>query len=455
VKLSAATEGAPRSLVARAGLTYATNLVVAFLSLFNVLIVSRALGPEGRGDVAFLTTIAFLASNLGTFGVQESNSNIGGRDRSARRALATNSLALGIVFGGLCVAVIAGLAELSGRIVAHQSGPLLWLIYAAIPMLVFQLLLRSLVASAYGYGITNVAWLIAPVVNVVGNGCAFFVGRLDLRFAVATWVLGQAISTGLLMWWIVARGEGFGLPSIRLMRTSLGFGLKSHPGRIMLLGNYRLDQWILGALAGDTQLGLYSVAVAWSEALFYLPTSLSLVQRPDLVRVGRREAARQTVVVVRAAMILTAFLAVGMLVAAPFLCVTIFGPAFHGSIADLRVLTLGAFGILLMKQLGNALTAQQHPVVASAMTGVAFVTITALDFTLIPRFGGLGASFASTIAYSIGGVAVGAGFVRTLGGRSGDFVPRGADVTGLIAGTRRFLRGLLAEPVLAPPDSGA
>ena len=52
----------------------------------------------------------------------------------------------------------------------------------------------------------------------------------------------------------------------------------------MLLGNYRLDQWFVGAIAGSRELGLYSVAVAWAEALWYLPTALASVQRPDLVR---------------------------------------------------------------------------------------------------------------------------------------------------------------------------
>jgi O-antigen/teichoic acid export membrane protein len=170
---------------------------------------------------------------------------------------------LSIAFGAGCVGVLALLAELWPRVVGDESGPLLWLIYAVIPVVVLQLLLRSLVQATYGYGVTNVAWLLAPVINVVGNGVAFFLGRLSVETAIGTWVLGQTISTCLLVWWMVARLGGFGKPNLPLARQSLGFGVKTHPGRIMLLGNYRLDQWILGALGGDRELGLYSVAVAW------------------------------------------------------------------------------------------------------------------------------------------------------------------------------------------------
>ena len=55
----------------------------------------------------------------------------------------------------------------------------------------------------------------------------------------------------------------------------------------MGVGNYRADQWIVGSIAGARELGLYSVAVAWAELLFYLPGVISLLQRPDLVRATR------------------------------------------------------------------------------------------------------------------------------------------------------------------------
>jgi hypothetical protein len=50
---------------------------------------------------------------------------------------------------------------------------------------------------------------------------------------------------------------------------------------------------------------------------------------------------------------------------APILVLTLFGDDFRGSIVELRILALGAFGIVAMKQVGNALTARQLPTRAS------------------------------------------------------------------------------------------
>jgi O-antigen/teichoic acid export membrane protein len=223
----------------------------------------------------------------------------------------------------------------------------------------------------------------------------------------------------------------------------VGFGIKTHAGQIGMVGNYRLDQWLLGSISGAKSLGLYSVAVAWAEVLFFLPNALATVQRPDLVRANRTEASRQASVGFRAGALLTLLSVVVLLGAAPFLCVTVFGSDFHGSIRDLRILALGAFGIAAIKQLGTALTSQNKPLLETAGILVAFAVTAVTDILLIPSHADLGASIASTVSYSAGGLAMAAIFVRALGGRVSDLLPRGTEV-------RWFLNAVRARTRRAP-----
>jgi Na+-driven multidrug efflux pump len=125
--------------------------------------------------------------------------------------------------------------------------------------------------------------------------------------------------------------------------------------------------------------------------------------------------------------------------------VTIFGEEFRGSIDDLRVLAFGAFGIVALKLLGNALIAQSKPMRANIGVGVAFVTTITLDLLLIPTHGGLGAAIASTAAYTAGGVAIVIVFSRTLGPRAGDLVPRGNELGPLL---RQLRTVLTARPAI-------
>src|SRR5215213_9028172 len=332
--------------------TYGTNLLVAGLSLFNVLIVSRALGPTGRGQVVFLTAIAWFTANLSTFGVQEANANLAGAEPRLRRALATNSVLFALVFGILTAAVLGLLIWAFPAIAGDSDAQLRWLVFASFPALILWVYLRFLVQADYAFTVTNVGWLLTPVANVTVNGLLAALGVLTVGAAVCAWLAGQLLGTALLVWYVARRLAGFGRPDFRLVRRVLGFGVRSHAGRVMLLGNYRLDQWILGAVSGSRELGLYSVAVAWAESLWYFPTAVAAVQRPNVVRASRAEAARHTAAAFRVAALVTTVLMVAVVIAAPFLCTTTFGEDFRGSIDDVRLLVAGSIGVVALKQLG-------------------------------------------------------------------------------------------------------
>ena len=83
-------------------------------------------------------------------------------------------------------------------------------------------------------------------------------------------------------------------------------------------------------MSSSKELGLYSVAVAWSEVLFFLPTTLVAVQRPDLVTGKPRGGQGASPQVLRGALALTLACTVVIVVLAPFLCTTIFGRASRG-----------------------------------------------------------------------------------------------------------------------------
>ena len=445
------------SFFAAAAFTYGTNVAVAVLSLVNVLVVARILGPSGRGGVAFLTAIAWFTSNLATFGVQEANANFAGAEPAARRSLATNSVLFALLFGLGAIAFLVVLIAVFPGVAGDSSSSLRWLTFASLPILILGIYMRFLVQADYGFGITNAAWLITPVANVGMNGLLAAFGVLSVGTAVATWIAGQTLATLLLLAHVRRKLAGFGRPDLRLAKRTLGFGVKSHAGRVMLLGNYRLDQWLLGAIAGSRELGLYSVAVAWAEALWFLPTTLSAVQRPDLVRAAKREAARLSTFIFRAAMVLTLVSAGAMLLLAPFLCVTIFGEEFRGSIIDLRILVLGTFGVVALKLLGNALTAQSRPVLASTAIGAGFAATIVLDVILIPPYGGLGAAIASSLAYTAGGLAIVLIFSRALASPVADLLPRRGELRlywRTVSGRLRRPRSVEEAAKTEPLDGG-
>ncbi len=425
----AEAQGFERPRFARsAATTYASNLAVAVISLVNVIITARFLGPTARGDIALLTTISGLTSTVALLGVQQSIVNLAGRDAGLRPALATNAVLLSVVMGALGSLVLGALLVVFPGLKGDVGTIMFTFVFLAVPVLIGRVYLQALLDSDYRFAFSNGVRLVAPVSGVLINGALGFAQVLSVGSAMTVWLAGQTVSTVLLGWYAGRRLSGFGRPSRALARRSLTFGTKSHLSHIISLGNWRLDQWFVGTMVGSRELGYYSVAVSWSEALFILPAALRNVQRPDLVRAGPREAGRQAARVFRICVLITLPAVLVMMLAAPFLCSTIFGDEFASSVDDLRWLLPGTFGIVALRILGDALIAQRRPMLPSIATGAALVVTIVLDVTLIPEHGGLGAAIASTAAYTVGGVMVALIFMRGLKVRGADILWRRDDI---------------------------
>ena len=419
---------------------YASYIAISVIGLANVLLISRVLGPTGRGEVVFLMTVASISGYLCNLSVQEANANLASLKAHRRSVLGTNSVLLSIGLG-LLAAGVATLALAYAPFLAEDvPTPRLAIALASIPSVTLQIYFVYLARGSYHFTIANLAMLAPPTVALLANAVMAIAGMLTVTTALASWSTGLGISALVL---VVEHGRrvGFGRPDPDLASEVVSFGLKSHVGGIFATGSYRMDQWILGAVAGPRELGLYSVAVAWSEGLSLLPTAIAAVARPDLVTAGRREAGRRAAVLFRVTVITTIVLAVTLVVAAPLLCTVIFGADFSGSVTPLRLLAVGSIGIVGAKVIGVALIAQRRPLLESAAMGIGFGVAIALYVSFIPPFGANGAAIASAIAYSVAGASAAVFLVRALSVSAVELIPRPFDVRRLVslafrAGTR-------------------
>jgi O-antigen/teichoic acid export membrane protein len=251
------------------------------------------------------------------------------------------------------------------------------------------------------------------------------------------------VGNGLSVLALVGHGlvrSGIGHPDVGLAREAVGLGARAHVGGVLATGSYRLDQWILGAAVGARELGVYSVAVAWFQGMFLLPQAVGAVIRPDIVRASKEEAARRAAALFRLTAVVTAVIGGAVVLLAPVLCAGVFGESFSDGAAPLRLLVAGAFGIVSLKILGNAMTAQGRPLLESAAMGAGFAVALALYITLIPWLGAEGAAIASTIAYSVSGVVSATLLVTRFHVPARDLIPRPVDIRTLGEIATRLIR---------------
>jgi O-antigen/teichoic acid export membrane protein len=435
----------PRKAGGRAAAaTYASYLGVSTIGLANVLLVSRVLGPAGRGEVVFLMTVAGISGYLFNLSVQEANANLSGLKAHRRPSLGTNSIllsvALGLLAAGAATLALAYAPFLSEDVPASH----LIIALASIPSVTLQTYLVYLARGSYQFTIANLSMLVAPVVSILANAILALTGTLSVTTALLSWSVGLGLSATVLVVDHALR-VGYGRADPGLAREAVSFGAKSHVGGVLATGSYRMDQWILGAVAGPRELGLYSVAVAWFEGLFLLPMAIGAVARPDLVLAKGAEAGRRAAMLFRVTLVVTTVFAIGLIIAAPLLCTVLFGEEFSGSVEPLRLLAVGSLGIVGAKVIGVALIAQRRPLLESASMGLGFVVAIALYVLLIPSLGADGAAIGSAVAYTVAGVASAAFLVRAFGVPIVELVPRPSDVRAIAELASRAL------PARRPP----
>jgi len=394
----------------------------------SVLLLARALPPDERGAVAFVTVSALVISTLASIGTTEATKVFAAQRPAARPRLLSNIVlvsATGGVLGGLAaVAALIGLGDAkpdgvgSLELAAIAAGSVVGALGLAGAAFLHGCSRFRVYSRLLAFG----PWLYAVLLAVIWVGWGLTIDR-----AVVAWVAAQAVPAALFCG-AAARLAGFGRPHLRLMAETVRYGVRAWLGGLAHLLNARVDQVLLGLLATQAALGTYAVAVNASEVLFYLPSAVGTALLPAVARMGADSGVDRTLRVFRVVMILTlAAVAVAALLG-PVLLPLVFGADYHGSVEPFLFLLPSAIGFVASSVFSNALLASGAPALSSLGPVVSLVIGVALDLILIPKYEATGAAIAASAALLCGGAAAAVAYGIRSGLRPGALVPRRDDV---------------------------
>ena len=370
-------------------------------SLGTNVILARSLGPEGRGVYAVAVVTPAIIALLAQLGIQNANVYYTSKKLIALDELAGHAVALGLVLGTLCFAVILGYVEVthSRRFLGIGSEYVL-VACAALPFYLLTIFFQGILQGAERFVQFNVVLLTQYAAPTFG----LFVGVVVLRGqtlgAVAAWT-ASAVVTSLVSVTCVAALTRL---SLRLrtstLRTLLRFGLVGYLGTLTSFVNYRFDVFIVNFFAGGRQVGLYAVGTGLAEIVWYLASAAGTVLAPRVASSAREEADRVTEAVSRVVALLALVAAAAIAVLAPFVIVWFFGEDFAESKWAVWLLLPGIVTFSVGRILSMYLLGRGRLPVDLVASFIGLVLTLALDLLLIPRFGFRGAAVASSVAYT-------------------------------------------------------
>ena len=373
-------------------------LGLVFAGAASFLLV-RALGPERLGQYGAIYAYLALFSWLASLGLGP----ILSREAAQNREQAGSTIFTGVcVAGGFAVATtvvalaIAPLAHLGGKLLpllAIGAVEIFLLVPIGLPGIIFQVDLRQWYSS--GFSVARQAVMFVIVVALYRTGA-------PLLYVVLGRLAAAAVEAGLNRYVarrFLASPQTFLFPMAkRLIRGGFVITLTTVAASVYM----RIDQVMLHSMASDRTLGQYVAAVRLSELFEALPAAfisslfpLLCVSVADLARFQRHLDLGYRYMVLAAAAI-----SVTICVGAP-LIVRLYGNQFSASAPLLAVLIWSEMAIFFGSMLGSGLCAAGlerfalWPMAAGAVVNVV------LNIFLIPRWGAMGACWATVISYWI------------------------------------------------------
>lgn len=401
----ARTATAGRKTATDITLTFSRQFLAAFLQLGILLIVARALGPEGAGAYSVSLLLPTVMSQLFNLGLPSANVYFiaSGKYQLSEVWVASRDVVMvtGVLGLGLGGGVIAFLGERAFPGIA--AATLLWALMI-FPVSLMTGIVAGLFQALQDFRAFNVTVLIQPMIALIAVGIVAAFGGLSVEAVLISAVGAHAVALTVALILLARRTPVLATGAARMayLRPAITYGVKAHLGNIISFLNYRLDLFLVNLLIGPSAAGIYTVAVRLTEQLWMISQAVSTVIFPRMSAMAGNEAERRafTPAVARIVFWITLLASALLAAIARPLISLLFGDGFEGAATVLIVLLPGIVLLAMARVLANDFAARGWVGINLAMAGGILVINTAANLILIPPFGIVGAALATTLAYS-------------------------------------------------------
>ena len=323
-------------------LAFTGTALYLLLTLLTGAILSRSLGPSGKGVFTALTTTPLVLAWFFQIGSADAVSYFLALDpRKTRATLGgwlralTGSLLLGAVVTALVAPIVIGAQP-------DNWVRLSWVCGLFVPVFgLWELGLGALLGLGR-FGLVTCLRVANPLLLLVAYGATDLItGHLTTGVAL---IISGGVNAGLVagIWIGIFLHDRPGAADRAYTREMLTFGFKGQFASLGHVINARLDLFLVPAILSSQDVGFYSVATSVTMVILAGSTALT----DFIVPLVRRQGADPEAVMrsaLRTTTFVTAGLTVLLFVAAPFALRVVYGSNFHPAVRVLDVLLPGVF----------------------------------------------------------------------------------------------------------------
>lgn len=426
--------------------TALTTLVGGGLAFAMAVIAARAMGPSAKGAYDLLIATGALGALVLGYALPTGVTYVIAQDpRSANRAPLTGLAVAGLV-GLVLAALLSLLFEPIVAIGILPPGSRLDVIVPVALLAAVTLYLGLTRAALVGVLRINTANLAETIGRAIAFCAALAIAAANIASPSAlAFALVGGLGLGALLQTIALRPSG--VLDRGTARAIARYATPSYLSSVMQFLNYRLDLFLVAALVGLADVGLYAAAVLVGQLVWLLARGAALALFP--VVAGDRLDPRVLPRVAQASRLATlsgvagaALLGAG----GAFVLPAVFGADFGRAVPALWLLLPGIAAFCPVTIAGAYFLGAGKPRYNVIVSGSSLMVTVAADLLLIPTFGIAGAAAASSLSYSTA-LLVAVYYMRRSTGLSPSelLLPRADEVSLLLARLRGVLNNRAAS----------
>ena len=362
--------------------------------------VSRTLGPAGRGEFSVVVGVVAIIVMLASMGINSALIEAKAKGGRSVAELYSASVVVAVLVGAAAVVVVIALYLLAGKAVIQvaQTSDLVWVVAMIVPLLI----LNSWSAVAYlddrirelGLAtITGALFFLAAAI------LARMLGRLTPSTALTLWAASGVLPVLLL----IRRNRVQLVPRLgETARALFRFSLKANVATMALILVWRVDVVLVDWKRGLRELGLYAVAFGLAEVLFQIAVSARIALAPQQgSSIGRDLLVTRICRVNRLMLASLGATAVVLALGSAAIVRLAYGQAFAEAGPALVWLLPGVVALVLQgPPLDYLITEGRLRAVTIVAVGALVVNV-GLNLALLPHHSFVVAALASTVAYTI------------------------------------------------------
>ena len=381
---------------------FITQIIGLILGFVTSILIARALGPEGKGYLAYFLLIIGLISSYGHFGITNATIYFQKRTKYKEQDVFNVNTTYLLILSVIILIIIV-ILKFNNIILSEYNWSM------TIGGLAFIL-------STFIFNCTNLFYIgnerIVEInkYNIVFNFTNFIsicvLYFLNILSIFSVFFLIVSISLIKSIWFTYKSGLKIKYKiDISLLKAEFKYGIIIYFSALFIYLNYRADQFLIKKMLGNSQLGVYSIAVTLAEFVFLVPGSVTAALSGKLYNIDKGSSNRKyiTSVTIKYTFYICLILSIIGIFMTPLIPI-VYGQDFAKASQVTTILFIGIVFASIGKVSSPYFFSKGKPQVYLFITSIVLLLNIILNIFLIPKLGINGAAIASTVSYLIYGL---------------------------------------------------